>query len=337
MAEADLSPSEYLERHQIDMYLRDVVTLLLRTRDEQPLDFISEYFGEVLNGTHVLLREFAVVNRCPRDRWAFVQSAREALADLDQEQPSSAPAITQLLRLVCPDFPLDIAADAARLCGDETGTHPLGRLLHATCVRICFGSFLHRVNGVFSSCDMRKTGRVERAVAGLALRQAAIAHASNSESAPPAELFDDLTSGVGDISLTEVEQFIVHAPHLYTLLQMPAADLDGKGSAGTTLIASPPPRDAASSSPGSVCAAAVAAASKQAGRRSGRSTRDRLMDAAAAAAACAATGQAGSASSAPPRRTMSASRGGSAAAKRRLASAGAGLQPPPPPPPHTPR
>ena len=54
--DAQLSSAEYLERHQIAFYLRDVISLLLRAKDDRPLEFIADYFSEVLNGTHVLLR-----------------------------------------------------------------------------------------------------------------------------------------------------------------------------------------------------------------------------------------------------------------------------------------
>ena len=45
-----------------------LTALLLRARDDRPLEFIADYFSEVLNGTHVLLREYSFVSRCARDR-----------------------------------------------------------------------------------------------------------------------------------------------------------------------------------------------------------------------------------------------------------------------------
>ena len=271
--------------------MRDVISLLLRAKDDRPLEFIADYFSEVLNGTHVLLREYGFVSKCARDRWAFVQSVREALADLDQDEPTSAAVLTQLLRLVCPDFPIELSTEACRLCGDEAGDHPLGKLLHAVVVRICFADFLARVCTVFRDCDTRGTGRVERTTVGLALRQAAIALAA-TESCPPAEIFDELIGAAGDIRLIEVEQLLVHSSHMRTMLATPPAAAGPNG----TLVASPPPRDQNSaSSPGSAYAAAAAAhAAAVGGRRGGAraATRERLAEAAAAAAACAAAGEA---------------------------------------------
>lgn len=34
--------SSYLQAHCLEAYLTDIVTLLIETRDEQPLQFISE-------------------------------------------------------------------------------------------------------------------------------------------------------------------------------------------------------------------------------------------------------------------------------------------------------
>ena len=331
----ELSSEEYLEKHNISFYLNDVISLLLNARDEQPLERISEYFESVLAGTHTLLREYAFVSESARERWAFAQSVREALADLDHTQPISAPDLTQLVRLVCPDFPHEMSVEACRLCGAAGGLHPLGRLLHAMVVRICFADFLRRVADVFHGCDVRRSGRVERSVVGLALRQAALA--SESSSSPPAEIFDELIGAAGDVRLLEVEALVVHSAHMRNLLASGPEEND-------TLVSSPPPRDASQRSPGSAyaaasTAAAAAAAGAGAGRRGmARATRDKLAEAAASAAACAAAGEARSgtrrAVSAKPsttRRTSSGARLGAASRAALLA------QPPPTAPPGTPR
>lgn len=278
--DTSLSPQAYLQKHQVNFYLRDVVGLLLRARDERPLDFIADYFAEVLNGTHVLLREFAYVNRCARDRWAFVASAREALADLDQCALTTSSTLTQLLRLVCPDFPHDIAANACRLCGDEGSPHPLDRLLHATCVRICFADMLNLSVEVFRTCDARAAGRVDRVVIGHALRQALN---MLSEGCPPTEVFDELTGTPGDIGLAELQHDLVHSQHMYALFE--------QSNAAGTLVASPPAREAAIS-PGTTAASALATSLLAAGRRGRGQTasRERLADAAATAASAGAGG-----------------------------------------------
>lgn len=129
--ERALHPQEYLDTHHIPLYLNDVVTLLLRLRPAAPLDFIANYFAEVLNGTHVLLRDFAYISACPHNRWSFVLVIQDSFGRLSPNQELSAHDLLELLRLFCPDFPLELVVDACKLCGDGSGSHPLQDLLHA--------------------------------------------------------------------------------------------------------------------------------------------------------------------------------------------------------------
>ena len=104
-------PQEYLDSHHLPLYLNDVVTLLLRLRPSAPLDFIADYFAEVLNGTHVLLRDFAYISACPHNRWSFVLVVQDGLSSLSSGQELSSNDLLQLLRLFCPDFPLELVVD----------------------------------------------------------------------------------------------------------------------------------------------------------------------------------------------------------------------------------
>lgn len=65
-----------MAKHDIELYLRDVTSLLLVARtarpQTRPLEFIADYFSSVLAGTHVLLRDYEYVNACERNRWALV-------------------------------------------------------------------------------------------------------------------------------------------------------------------------------------------------------------------------------------------------------------------------
>ena len=112
--ERALHPQEYLDTHHIPLYLNDVVTLLLRLRPAAPLDFIANYFAEVLNGTHVLLRDFAYISACPHSRWSFVLVIQDSFGRLSPNQELSAHDLLELLRLFCPDFPLELVVDACR-------------------------------------------------------------------------------------------------------------------------------------------------------------------------------------------------------------------------------
>ena len=48
--------AEYLDRHGVTAYMKDVVSLLLENRPASPLAFIQKYFLTVTQGTSPLLR-----------------------------------------------------------------------------------------------------------------------------------------------------------------------------------------------------------------------------------------------------------------------------------------
>ena len=64
----NLSAQEYLERYQIQVYVNDAIRSVLDAREERPLDTCLKYFNSVLQGNHVLLREFEFINATPRNR-----------------------------------------------------------------------------------------------------------------------------------------------------------------------------------------------------------------------------------------------------------------------------
>jgi len=61
----------------------------------------------------------------------------------------------QLLRLFCPDFPLELVTDACKLCGDGDGAYPTDELLLAWRARFYYAEFLQRTAEVFETCDTR--------------------------------------------------------------------------------------------------------------------------------------------------------------------------------------
>lgn len=250
---ARLSSREYLEQHDVAFYLEDAVGLLLDKRDDQPLDFIADYFEQVLHGTHVLLRDFSYVNRCAHSRWSFVRSAREALSDFDQTKPTSAADMTQLLRLVCPDFPLEVVTEGCQLCGDMQGSHPLGALLHATCVQLCYAEFLRRMADAFEACDPERGGRVDRSALALALSETAAALSpqpadDGSEGYPPTEAYQELVGAGGSVSLLEAVRALTHSEAVLGAFALSSV-ADEHTTLGSSLFASPQQREGVASAP----------------------------------------------------------------------------------------
>lgn len=53
---------DYYENQKLQIYLQDVIKIILDRKDEKPLDLLNEYFNSTLKGEHILLREFAFVS-----------------------------------------------------------------------------------------------------------------------------------------------------------------------------------------------------------------------------------------------------------------------------------
>ena len=232
------SPHEYLESHHLPLYLNDVVALLLRLRPAQPLEFIANYFEEVLNGTHVLLRDFEFISQCPRNRWAFILVIQDSFASLGSTQEVAGADLLQLLRLFCPDFPPELVLDACKLCGDSRGSFELSELLHCWRARFYYAEFLERTAEVFETCDTRASGRVNRNVLCMTLRQTLTTSSRLSYSCPPTAVFDDLLVEKDerdvDIRLIAMQRLLVDTPLVRSTL---ACRPEGR----KPLVASPTP------------------------------------------------------------------------------------------------
>jgi hypothetical protein len=112
-------------------------------RTDRPIEFIADYFSSVIAGTHVVLRNFEYVNACEGNRWAFVTSCIESFAALPPDDIFDALEMTQMIRLLCPDFPVQLVEDCALHCG-EAGAHTFRKLLEATLMRFYYAEFFVR-------------------------------------------------------------------------------------------------------------------------------------------------------------------------------------------------
>eukprot|EP00743_Colponemidia_sp_Colp-15_P010497 GILK01011566.1.p1 GENE.GILK01011566.1~~GILK01011566.1.p1 ORF type:complete len:180 (-),score=21.62 GILK01011566.1:280-786(-) len=111
---SSLSSAEYLERHNLSLYLNDVVSILLQQRTEQPLQILNEYFAHVVKGNHVIQRDFAFVNANEWNRKSFIQVMKKATEKSFQDQDGTVDDCHQLLGMFCPDFPFALVHEAAR-------------------------------------------------------------------------------------------------------------------------------------------------------------------------------------------------------------------------------
>ncbi|XP_071505130.1 centriolar satellite-associated tubulin polyglutamylase complex regulator 1-like [Diadema antillarum] len=115
-----LSPEEYLERHHVLTYLEDAVTQLLEFKEDQPkVDpaiFLQEYFTSILNGSHVLYREYDYIRSTPHNRASFVRLFWRCFSYIGKQGDLlTVREYHSLLNLLCPDFPLEPVHRTARI------------------------------------------------------------------------------------------------------------------------------------------------------------------------------------------------------------------------------
>ena len=86
------------------------------------------------------MRDFQYVNASERNRWAFVRLSLESFAEFPSDSPITSIELANLLRMLCPDFPLELVENTALLCG-ESDEHPFHTFLDATLMRFYYAEF----------------------------------------------------------------------------------------------------------------------------------------------------------------------------------------------------
>lgn len=91
-------------------YMKDMVTLLLENRPDKPINFITDYFRNVLAGSNPLTRAIRFIRLSPAGHPAFEDNLVSAYAALDGRRGHIAAGdLHKLLRLLCSEAPLNIA------------------------------------------------------------------------------------------------------------------------------------------------------------------------------------------------------------------------------------
>eukprot|EP00927_Polykrikos_kofoidii_P080053 TRINITY_DN76918_c0_g1_i1.p1 TRINITY_DN76918_c0_g1~~TRINITY_DN76918_c0_g1_i1.p1 ORF type:complete len:366 (+),score=51.42 TRINITY_DN76918_c0_g1_i1:66-1163(+) len=132
---AELSPQQYLQHFQMDVYLQDLVSLLMarrRTDGRSVPQFIGHYFETVLRGQHVVQRDYNFVCKTPLNRRAFVALLRSALRGIPEPGSTAVTArdFHDLVIRLCPSFPLALVEHAATYAepADEARHRLLGQV-----------------------------------------------------------------------------------------------------------------------------------------------------------------------------------------------------------------
>jgi hypothetical protein len=102
------------DRSNLTVYLKDVVTLVLENRPEDPVAFVADYLRRVLSGASPLSRAYQYLTLSPHHRQAFVDNATVAFSVLDAGPRGLTGADhAHLLRALLADAPPNVARAAA--------------------------------------------------------------------------------------------------------------------------------------------------------------------------------------------------------------------------------
>lgn len=145
-----LTAKQYLDRYHIQVYLQDAVKTVLNSREERPMEAMLKYFNDVLQGNHVLLREFEFVNATPRNRLALIRNFVETYRANPPDWELKVDDHYQLVTLLCPDFPPTFH-DEARLymAPNPDGACTYGAISAYFQVLFVFSEFMAAVKRVF--------------------------------------------------------------------------------------------------------------------------------------------------------------------------------------------
>lgn len=103
----DISGDEYLDIVGAKTHLIDAIAKISKTRPDDPLKHLSEYFASVVEGLHVEGREYSYISATAHNRICFLHKLRTALKSFakDYEGDLCKAEFSQVVLLLCNDFP----------------------------------------------------------------------------------------------------------------------------------------------------------------------------------------------------------------------------------------
>ncbi|RNA16184.1 hypothetical protein BpHYR1_016335 [Brachionus plicatilis] len=128
--------NNYITRNHIMEYLNDSVEQLLELKNIDPkidvLEFFTEYFKTVLEGNHILYRDFSFVSRTQYNRACFVQKFFELFCHLlTRDERVNSLEMHSLVMLICVNFPKNLVDKSFRILSRDDNQ------------KICFKDFIY--------------------------------------------------------------------------------------------------------------------------------------------------------------------------------------------------
>ncbi|XP_063800724.1 centriolar satellite-associated tubulin polyglutamylase complex regulator 1 [Pseudophryne corroboree] len=159
------SGREYLAQRHVLTYMEDALAQLLEHKDVvEPGNigkFFSEYFTSVSQGTHILFREFAFVQRTPHNRVSFLRLFWRCFRTVGKNGDLlTMKEYQSLLQMLCPDFPMDLTQKAARIVLMDDAMDCLmsfSDFLYAFQIQFYYSEFLDSAAAIYQDLLTGKT------------------------------------------------------------------------------------------------------------------------------------------------------------------------------------
>ncbi|TRY98074.1 hypothetical protein DNTS_023526 [Danionella cerebrum] len=153
----NLTADEYLAETNVIFYLNDAVTQLLENKEEYTqfgvVRYFAEYFTSVKNGNHVLFREFSYIKATPHNRSSFLHIFWKSFRPIGKNGDLLAMLeYSSLLQLLCPDFPIEVVQNTARIVLMEDATDCLmsfSDFIYAFQIQLYYKEFVETVSVIY--------------------------------------------------------------------------------------------------------------------------------------------------------------------------------------------
>eukprot|EP00753_Platysulcus_tardus_P005710 PLAT13633.1.p1 GENE.PLAT13633.1~~PLAT13633.1.p1 ORF type:complete len:227 (+),score=59.52 PLAT13633.1:73-681(+) len=136
--------------------MKDVVTLLLEKRPEDPVVFIAEYFRNVLHGSNPLLRAYRFLSMTDLEKETFLEGLASAYVSLDWKKDGAGVTLAQFRKLagmLSKDFPPELATVVVEVMGKSTEESiDFGQFVAGVRALLLLQEFLQASSRIFRSC-----------------------------------------------------------------------------------------------------------------------------------------------------------------------------------------
>jgi len=213
---ARMTPEEYLERYSVSAYMKDLLTVLLENRPEQPLDFIADYFNCAVNGVPPIMRSYRYIRLTKRNRQAFMDNLAQAYTIMSRSSEVPGSGLTganymRLLHMVCADFPPEVVHSLSKVL-DKKDSNTISFPTFVAGINACllYEEFFEHAERLFNSCEADGSGRVQRETFLAVIKQINalpqdVQHPVEGWTVPGNELMDKVSAALAASQIDRVE------------------------------------------------------------------------------------------------------------------------------------